>query len=253
MQIVDILFAFLLRGIIFILATISCISSPESKSENSSPPQTFMHFFESFMWDEKLQKSRIIFPIEVDGKTIEDSTSWQHLPFYANNDFIPIIHTDTVSWYDQHVPSKEVQMSIISFEDESTRNYFFEKREKDWFLINIDQQHLTMSTDISFLHFIREFSRDSLYQIQHIRFPLPDYKVDPMNDYAFVYDTTEANEWRFFDLAAEIEGAMNLNTGIESEIRDIFYRGVENGIFIHLIFMKKESEWMLVKAEDYST
>jgi hypothetical protein len=103
-----------------------------------------------------------------------------------------------------------------------------------------------------FVDFLMKFSKDSIYQKEHILFPLEDYSLD--DDYQIISEKIEKEKWNHFNLIEEIESLLFLtNIDSISNFRNIYYRGSDNGILIKLTFKRVNNEWFLVKTEDYST
>ncbi len=215
--------------------------------------ESFMQFFSDFMFDQNFQKNRIIFPININDSIIESKNKWNYNRFYMAKSFMPILHADTTTYFDKDVSVNVLKMSIISLENHITENYNFKRMQEGWKLINMQTQNIYSIKDVKFLKFLTRFSSDSIYQKEHVAFPLPDYHVDYDNDYETIYDSTEIANWSYLDLNISLQQLMTLNLNEESNYRTIFFRGIENGIYVQYTFMKLENEWKLVKLEDYST
>jgi hypothetical protein len=235
-------------------------STPVPKEEpseveqlNNNRGQTFMEFFSQFMWDQEFQRTRVIFPINVNKQQINSSAEWNHNSFYSSKSFIPILHSDTITYFDKDIDHNKVKMSIISFEKDNVENHFFSKKNGDWMLSLINTQTIDSVTEIDFITFLNKFSSDSLFQVEHVQFPLPNYYADPDNDYETTYDSISVNNWRHWNLTKTLEGMMSLNIKSKSPYRKIFIRGIENGIHVHYTFIQSRNNWKLIKIEDYST
>lgn len=215
--------------------------------------QTFMEFFSHFMWDKEFQKSRVKFPININGQEIKNQSDWEHNTFYTSKSFIPILHSDTLTYYDKDIADEEVKMSIISFKNSKIEEYYFLNEKSEWKLLEIKTQSIDSLFDVDFINFLTRFSSDSIYQIEHVQFPLPNYYADYDNDYETTYDSISINNWRHWDLTESLEGLMSLNLKTGSPYRKIFFRGIENGIHVHYTFIKSGDSWKLIKLEDYST
>lgn len=232
-------------------------SSVQSKlrevAEDKPASESFMAFFEDFMWDEEYQKSRIEFPLIFNERVIDSANEWEHKGFYATKTFIPILHTDSTTYYEKDIAAADAKMSVVSFENQQVENFFFSKQNNHWLLNEVNLDSIEALADVDFIRFLERFSTDTSYQLAHIHFPIPNYYADYDKDYETVYDSISMEDWKHVNVVEGIKGLMTLNTGINSNIREIFFRGVENGIKAYYYFLKVEGEWKLVKLEDYST
>lgn len=215
--------------------------------------ETFMEFFENFMWDSESQNERIVYPINYLGKQLNSKQEWIYNRFYTVKSYMPILHTDTITYFDKDISDNLLKMSIVSFENQESENFNFEKTDDGWKLVQVEIQHIDSLNDIGFINFINQFSSDSLFQIEHVVFPIPNYHVDYDNDYETLYDSIKSDNWRFIQLENDLESIMTLNENIDSDYRLIFFRGIENGIHVKYTFRKIGNDWKLIKLEDYST
>lgn len=228
-------------------------SEPDEDLERKEPSETFMGFFENFMWNEEYQKSRIEIPLTFNGRVINSANEWEYKGFYATKAFIPILLTDSITYYEKDIAGADVKMSVASFENQHVENFIFSKQDNNWILKEVDSDSIGALSDFDFIRFLEKFSTDTSYQVEHVNFPIPNYYADPDKDYETVYDSISIEDWSHINVVEQIEGLMTLNRGTNSNIRDIFFRGVENGIYVYYRFLKVEGEWKLVKLEDYST
>ncbi len=215
---------------------------------------SFMQFFESFMWDDFFQKTRTDFPIYSDKVLISDSSSWTYLPFFTNTYAIPIIHDDTLTYFDKDIETEVVTMSVIDIYQSQSTDYFFDKTSKQWQLTGISTSPSSKKDGDDFFKFLHQFSQDSLFQIGHIQFPLPYHFNDPANDYSNEEGIRTINDWTYIEVIEKGMKLLSLDVMDTSRpIRDIFFRGVENGIYVHFTFKRIDGEWFLVKLIDHST
>lgn len=127
---------------VWIFLLVSCHSlknqqnKPLNRTENSfsdslinAPKDTsFWVFFENFMWDKQFQQSRILFPIEQNGKRIQKPEEWAYLPFYTNHEYIPALASDTLNAFEKRIENDSIQLSIASVQKRVASNYAFEKK-----------------------------------------------------------------------------------------------------------------------------
>lgn len=225
----------------------------EAVDDKKITKETFMDFFENFMWNSDFQNERIVFPINYQGKQLISQQDWEYNRFYTVKSYMPILHTDTISYFDKDVSDSLLKMSIVSFINRETENYSFRKTCGIWKLVSVETQPIDSLNDMDFVDFIKQFSSDSLYQKEHVVFPIPNYHVDYDNDYETLYDSIKSDNWRFIQLENDLESIMTLNENVGSDYRLIFFRGIENGIHVKYTFRKIGNDWKLIKLEDYST
>ncbi|MTI26968.1 DUF4348 domain-containing protein [Fulvivirga kasyanovii] len=225
----------------------------ETEPSESHQEQPFMQFFSQFMWDKEFQKASIKYPIHVNGQEVKTPAEWSHHAFYTSKSYIPVLQNDTITHFDQDVTDDEVKMSVISFKEDYVENYFFLKEDGNWKLLAVTEQVIDSLREVEFINFLKRFSSDSAFQVQHIQFPLPNYGVDYDNDYETTYDSIPSHNWAHWELTNKLEGMMSLNVATLSPYRKIFLRGIENGIYIQYTFIRSGDSWRLIKIEDYST
>ena len=214
--------------------------------------ENFLDFFGNFMWNSDFQNERIVFPINYQGQLVSQQ-DWKFNRFYTEKNFMPILLSDTITYFDKNVSDSILDVSIVSFLNQKTENYNFKKTGGVWKLHRVEIQPIDSLNDMKFINFIKQFSSDSLYQKEHVVFPIPNYQVDYDNDYETLYDLIKFDNWRFIQFENDLEGIMTLNENIDSEYRLIFFRGIENGIHVKYTFRKIGNDWKLTKLEDYST
>ena len=177
----------------------------------------------------------------------------KYIPFYTKQEYYPILHFDTTTHFDKDIKTPKVGLVIANFKAQKIKLYNFEKKAKKWFLTGIEKKSIDQIPDIEFIGFIKEFSKDTAFQKKHTQFPLAKLISDPEKDYEITKTTVEKKEWEKIDFINDIQDLMILtNTVKNSNYRNIYFRGVENGIYVKYIFEKKSGEWMFVKVEDYS-
>lgn len=214
----------------------------------------FMDFFEEFMWNKEFQKSRIVFPYKQGNKTISSSQNWKHLPFYTESEYIPILNSDTVRLFDIDVKTNSIGLFIVNFERTDVTCYNFKKVENKWFLLSSENLKVENAPDFEFIDFLKKYSNDSVFQINHTVFPLSESYADSDKDYETANTTINLKDWKHVKLVGFADKLVVLsNIEINNNYRNIFYRGVENGIWIKFTFEKINNDWKLIRLEDYST
>ena len=162
------------------------------------------------------------------------------------------MNSDTLSVFDEKNFSDKQDLIIIDFKKTKNLKYKFEKINQKWTFSGTSTISINNLSEKKFVDFLMKFSKDSIYQKSQILFPLEDYSLD--DDYQTISQKIEKEKWNHFNLVEEIESLLFLaNIDSNNNVRNIYYRGIGNGILIKLTFKKVNNNWFLVKTEDYST
>jgi hypothetical protein len=130
---------------------VRAVDEPNETIDN----KTFMVFFENFMWDSEFQNERIIFPINYFGKQLDSKHDWKFSRFYTKKSYMPILHTDTITYFDKDITENIVKMSIVSFENQESKNFSFKKTDDGWKLFHVETQHIDSLNDFDFIDFFK--------------------------------------------------------------------------------------------------
>ena len=202
-------------------------------SETAIDTISFFDFFENYIFDKKLQKVN---------NTI----------FFSSKDFITYLNHDTLSVFEEKINSNKQDLIVLDFKKNKNSIYKFEKIDNKWSFLGSNTILVNTLSENNFVDFLIKFSKDSIYQKKHILFPLENYSLD--DDYQTTSQKIEKEEWNHFNLVEEIESLLFLaNIDSNNVFRNIYYRGIDNGILVKLTFKRVNNEWFLVKTEDYST
>uniref|UniRef100_UPI004049E7BE DUF4348 domain-containing protein n=1 Tax=Flavobacterium sp. TaxID=239 RepID=UPI004049E7BE len=214
----------------------------------------FFIFFELFMWNAEFQKSRIVFPFQKENVQILKAENWEYLPFYTENDFIPVLQSDSINLNDRQIAESKIGLHVLNANLTTGIRYDFEKKDKKWFLLNATSVSIQEVPDFEFLEFLTTFSKDTIYQISHISFPLSQSVSDYDNNYETLETAVLKEDWQHIPLADYLENLMVLSDLDEtSKYRIIVFKGIENGISVKYTFNKINGQWMLTHHEDLST
>jgi hypothetical protein len=111
--------------------------------------------------------------------------------------------------------------------------------------------------DEDFQVFVEKFSRDSLFQISRVKFPLAVTELD--NEYESVEKKVEKYNYRKIDLRYDNSCANRElskyieKIKLEKNKATIEIRGIENGIMTDFYFEKRDGKWRLIGWDDSST
>lgn len=217
-----------------------------------SPDQSFLNFFDSFMWIEEFQRARTNFPIQYDGKTYSKE-EWQYLPFTSKVPYEVVIFNDTLKYNDITLDKNRIVLSIFDFDSEHIRNFTFENKEKRWFLSQMKTIEANKHIDYEFIDFITQFSKDSLFQMEHIQFPLIEISLEEIDsDYEEIQRNISIADWRYIPILIGEKEIQLFPNKDNKEYKTILYRGTDSGMTIIYEFRKIDSIWKLVRVLDYS-
>jgi hypothetical protein len=113
------------------------------------------------------------------------------------------------------------------------------------------------NVDANFETFLAAFSKDSVFQMDRVSFPLT---VDEMDDnFEPVRTTVTREQYRRLDFSAVDASGKNDADGYTQKTttdggkRIIEIRGIENGISVDYVFQKIDGKWKLLTWTDQST
>lgn len=116
----------------------------------------------------------------------------------------------------------------------------------------------SVQKDLSFENFFETFSKDSIFQLNRVHFPLECQSFDIDDKVETV--TIKESEWRNIDFLKDTSAYKNetdkFKPLIEKSNKDtVNYtrEGLDNGIHIEYTFIKEKGKWYLVKIFDRST
>lgn len=226
----------------------------EMKNTENGGDTSFLDFFEKFMWDKEFQQSRVLYPIQQHGNEIKTSKEWRYLPFYTQSGYIPTLASDTISIFEKDVNLGSTEMFVIDFDKNFAESFAFEKVNNNWHLKKCKKTTFANLPDVDFIDFLIEFSNDSVFQINNISFPLIESFADPDNDYETATKAIKQDEWKFWKLTNDTNRLLLLSSiQKDNKYRNIFFRGVNNGIWVKYTFERIKGSWKLTRLEDYST
>lgn len=143
---------------------------------------------------------------------------------------------------------------MIDFQKRVSEKFNFKKINNQWFILSSESSSIEIQPDFEFLEFLINWSNDSTFQINHTRFPFPESYADSENDYENATRLIERADWKHLKLIPHVNKLMIFpNMTVDATIRSIFFRGIENGIWIEYSFEKIDGIWKLTGLEDYST
>lgn len=228
------------------------ITESEQFNDNEKVDTLFYDFFTKFMWDNEFQLNRVKYPINIKNEIVNESKDWKNVSFYAADDYIPILSTDSISTINNKSNSDTLTLNIINL-GVSISKYNFKKIDNKWFLISIKEDNLKSINENEFLKYLTAFTVDTSFQLNHINFPVKYNHFDYEN---FDELTSEISkyEWSDFLVKNEFNKLFYVSTDNRlNNYRNIYLRGVDNGIWVQYLFKKIDNNWRLTEFSDYST
>lgn len=210
----------------------------------------FMEFFDAFIWED-YQKEGVTYPITVGGKVIKSAQDWAFINLFPSEDYFLILNPDELFVFDTAGVVKEVKMCIVDFDSKTALDFLFRKNQKQWKLTKLTDRPYVKMPEKEFIDFLTKFAADSVFQLQHILFPLSAVTLD--GDYEVYESTIEKKNWKYLNLIGGTDKIVIFQSSrITPDTRLLHLRGIDNGFQILVAFEKSDNQWKLVKLEDYS-
>ncbi|MBF6640277.1 DUF4348 domain-containing protein [Flavobacterium sp. J49] len=120
------------------------------------------------------------------------------------------------------------------------------------------ENHIPENVDEDFKTFLGFFSKDSIFQVSRVKFPLKVMEVDENNMLESKENVIQKNEYSTLDfeypkdaLTRELDRyTQNIKTKGNETVIEI--RGVDNGIYSDFFFEKVGGKWFLKSWDDKS-
>ncbi|PIB38403.1 DUF4348 domain-containing protein [Maribacter sp. 4G9] len=228
-------------------------SNADSSINVQKDKRNFMDFFIHFMSDSAFQKEHVSFPARMHQKTSRTKEHWIPRSFSKEKGFHSLLQSDTLDYFETDFGEEPINVSIVSFETLTIQNLSFNPAPEDWHLDKNYKSYISENSDYEFFVFLNNFTLDSIFQKENIRFPLPYFHLDYKNDYETLKDTFSVDTWKYINLDKSLKELFTLNQNENSDYRPLFLRGIANGVHIKYTFKRLQKQWELIKIEDYST
>ena len=255
------------RNIDSLLFAIDSTFVNEVKEPEPEQPKTidesFTDFIYRFSTDERLQRSRISFPLPsytFEKRDTIQKADWTFDPMLSSKEIYTEIYSDNDSIeVEEDMNSTSAQVEWINLQERTVKRCYFERINGKWKLEAIDNCALVAQDSTTnkedFYEFYRHFTADSTFQSQRVAEPLRYITADPDNEFEVLQTTLEPGQWFAFrpDCPAEVltnivhNNAPSIN---ESDHLTLSLKGFGNGFINNLYFERDEGKWMLVQFED---
>ena len=224
--------------------------------------ESFADFIYNFAIDEKLQVSRIVFPLPyytMDTKEHIEKKDWEHDLLFSQLDSYTVLFDKTVDMEaEKDTTATSVKIEWIYLKTNKIKRYYFERLKGLWKLEAIDFADMPKSEDTkeNFYEFYERFANDSVFQQTRLHHPLKFVTVDPDDEFQIIETTLETGQWFAFQPVLPREFLTNVNYGQnenpKSNTKVIEIKGFGNGFNNTLYFERRNGLWKLVQFEDLS-
>ena len=224
--------------------------------------ESFADFFYNFAIDEKLQLSRIVFPLPyytMDKKVHVGKSEWKHDPLFSQQDaYTVLFDTADDMELEKDTTMTSVKVEWIYLKTGKVKRYYFERLKGLWKLEAIDFADMPKEEDgkEDFFDFYERFANDSIFQSSRLHDPLKFVTADPEDEFQILETTLEVGQWFAFQPILPREKLTNVNYGQnESKVSDtkvIEMKGFGNGFNNTLYFERRHGQWKLMQFEDLS-
>ena len=120
--------------------------------------------------------------------------------------------------------------------------------------ITNNEQTNIESENYNFSDFIKIFTTDSVFQINHIKFPLEEVSIewDEEGNDSISTSYIKKSEWKYYSFPDTIYDGIKLKHPIDTTNFTYTELGVDTGVRIDYYFEKTGTQWLLIKIEDSS-
>lgn len=221
--------------------------------------EVFDDFIFSFDQSNRLQRSRIVFPLPVTEGNGEkhyiQRQEWQHHYLFLHQDFCTVLWNSRRQMdLAQDSTVHEARVDQIYLHSRQINSFVFQRDSMSgqWMLTEeciVPFEH----TDIApFLDFYSKFATDSIFQRHHVADPLR-YSTSDNEDYDTVEGTINTDQWFEFQPEMPQDVLVHIAYGqtfANSHRMLLQFRGIRNGFQSLFIFHRDGERWRLTDYEN---
>lgn len=222
--------------------------------------ESFDDFLYNFAIDEKLQKTRVVFPLPCYTDNKKDSLTeetWVYDPLFSQLESYAVLFDKSADMEIQKDTTlTSARIEWLYLKEHRLKRYYFERIKGEWMLEAIDDAAVLRekSEQEDFYEFYARFVNDSLFQSERVADPLMFVTIDPEDEFHVLETTLEKGQWFAFQPSLSKEFITNVSYGQRlnrnSKNRIVELKGFGNGFYNTLHFRCKNGEWMLTRFED---
>lgn len=216
--------------------------------------ELFDDFFFNFVSNSKLQKSRIVFPLEISTKDNSykmEKSDWRMDVFFTEQDYYTLIFDNEMHMeMGKNTSVDSVIVEKIDLAESSIKNYIFSRKNKLWMLNAIRTTDLSQNANADFLEFYRKFASDKDFQNRCLCESVQFITTDSDDDFSTVEGVITSESWPAFapELPTDIIYNVIYSPTTPGNPTKIFLlRGISNGLEVELYFIREQNRWKLAK------
>lgn len=225
-----------------------------------SVDESFADFLYNFAQDERLQLSRVVFPLPYYNDLRKDSIEkeqWEFQPLFSQLETYTVLFDRAEDMeMEKDTVATSVRIEWIYLKANRVKRYYFERIKGDWMLEAIDDAAIPEEevTHEDFYEFYERFANDSLFQAERVTEPLQYVTADPDDEFQVIETTMEKGQWFAFRPALPRDVLTNVSYGQRldrnSRSRIVELKGFSDGFNNTLYFRCRNGQWKLTKFED---
>ena len=237
----------------------------EPEIEEMTGPTRADELFDDFIWnfssDERLQRSRVRFPLQVvttEGTEQLQREDWEFDGLLANQPNYTLMFDNEADLdLESDTSLNSAELEWLYLDSKIQQRYFFNRNKGAWVLDSIRMSPLAIDDgDGGFLSFYSHFANDSIYQLEHITNPIEFVTLDPDDEFTVLETTMGVSQWFAFKPDLPTDRLTNINYGQanndSSRMKILKVNEFVDGSCIILYFRKRGGEWEMYKFEDTS-
>ena len=226
-------------------------------------PETVDELFDDFLFSfdqsNRLQRSRILFPLSVinaDGETQQiERQEWNHHYMLLHQDYCTVLWNSRRQMVlAQDTSVCDARVDQIYLHSRIIDSYIFHRDSvsRQWMLTEVCKIPFENTDLANFLDFYREFATDSIFQRRHVADPLR-YTTTNDDDYEMVEGNINTDQW--FEFQPDIPEDILVNIAYGQTYHNahrmlLQIRGINNGLQTLFVFNRDGERWRLVEYEN---
>ena len=222
--------------------------------------ESFDDFLYNFAIDEKLQITRVLFPLSCYTDNQKDSLTeetWVYDPLFSRLESYTVLFDKTEDMeLEKDTALTSARIEWVHLKEHRLKRYYFERVKGEWMLEAIDDAAMIQekAEQEDFYEFYARFVNDSLFQSERVTEPLMFVTIDPEDEFHVLETTLEKGQWFAFqpslskDILTNVSYGQHLDRNSKSRIIEL--KGFGNGFYNTLHFRCRNGQWMLTRFED---
>jgi hypothetical protein len=219
----------------------------------------FDDFFFNFATNERLQRSRIHFPLTVEGGAGRDEqiadSAWQPDRFFFDSgEYTMIVSSQEQLAVVTDTTVRSAMVEKFFLAADSVSQYCFNKRDGKWTLDAMRVGRVSGHPDASFLKFYHRFCTDSAFRQRSLAQEIAFTSQDPDDDFSKMKGFITTDSWDAFAPELPQDTIYNIVYGTppheETHQRIFIIRGIDDEEDIELTFNNERGKWELTELTE---